>query len=547
MRKLTVPYPPKSSVTKPKNRTLTPNLTRRTHRKSRNGCFQCKNRRIKCDEADPACQNCLAKALVCTYPEISVSIGEQCQTPAFTTRASARGCLLREPERPFSWQDMQAWQHFLIFCPPSLPLGNHEVWVRYVPQLAHQKPFLMQALLALGASHLSRLTHNAEQERQALQHRGRAITGFRDLFKRSSAWSTPDLDGAIATSYALAFQASHMEDGIDDYLAFVNGCGLLTQHVRSHNVSSGFNLATGRASAKYGADLAMILAEEDDLSLIHEAAEAFDELKPYVIDPAELDFFVAVRDILESFEKGACVGVLTGMEMYGVWHHLAGAYLKVFLRSDNSMSQLLLVYFLTVQVIFRGLLPWQWWADIVILEPPGQPFIELLQWITAFEQTMPEYLQPLLCWPRLVLQKFNDEVKPTCDVSSIILDQASKIRCVRNMHIDAHIVVGDILRNCADLTTWFESILDLKIKTTAVHSRDNKTSCTYPSLATTDSASSTGSGASQRVFETIASTGSPHQIHEQLDKCIQRSYDDFDFISLELADDFFDLMPDAPG
>ncbi|KAG5208038.1 hypothetical protein GTR04_3400 [Trichophyton interdigitale] len=29
--------------------------TRRRHQKSRNGCFECKRRRIKCDEEKPAC------------------------------------------------------------------------------------------------------------------------------------------------------------------------------------------------------------------------------------------------------------------------------------------------------------------------------------------------------------------------------------------------------------------------------------------------------------------------------------------------------------
>lgn len=41
---------------------------RRYHTKSRNGCFNCKKRRIKCSEALPACNHCLEKGLSCEYP-----------------------------------------------------------------------------------------------------------------------------------------------------------------------------------------------------------------------------------------------------------------------------------------------------------------------------------------------------------------------------------------------------------------------------------------------------------------------------------------------
>ena len=41
---------------------------RRTHRKSRNGCLECKRRHIKCDEARPACSNCSISDRTCSFP-----------------------------------------------------------------------------------------------------------------------------------------------------------------------------------------------------------------------------------------------------------------------------------------------------------------------------------------------------------------------------------------------------------------------------------------------------------------------------------------------
>ncbi|KAK6534147.1 hypothetical protein TWF281_005484 [Arthrobotrys megalospora] len=41
--------------------------TRRFHNKSRTGCRGCKERRIKCDEGQPVCSNCIRRSTVCEY------------------------------------------------------------------------------------------------------------------------------------------------------------------------------------------------------------------------------------------------------------------------------------------------------------------------------------------------------------------------------------------------------------------------------------------------------------------------------------------------
>ncbi|QGI67364.1 uncharacterized protein FFB20_03424 [Fusarium fujikuroi] len=41
---------------------------RRAHRKSRNGCLECKRRHIKCDENRPACSNCVISERTCSFP-----------------------------------------------------------------------------------------------------------------------------------------------------------------------------------------------------------------------------------------------------------------------------------------------------------------------------------------------------------------------------------------------------------------------------------------------------------------------------------------------
>ena len=47
---------------------MTPRLA---HTKSRNGCFRCKARKVKCDETRPQCQNCSRQNVECQFPKHS--------------------------------------------------------------------------------------------------------------------------------------------------------------------------------------------------------------------------------------------------------------------------------------------------------------------------------------------------------------------------------------------------------------------------------------------------------------------------------------------
>ncbi|KAL3435400.1 hypothetical protein BDV09DRAFT_204050 [Aspergillus tetrazonus] len=42
-------------------------MPRRAHKKSRNGCLECKRRHVKCDENRPVCSNCTASERICEY------------------------------------------------------------------------------------------------------------------------------------------------------------------------------------------------------------------------------------------------------------------------------------------------------------------------------------------------------------------------------------------------------------------------------------------------------------------------------------------------
>jgi hypothetical protein len=95
-------------------------LERRGHTKSRRGCYNCKRRRIKCQETHPACGHCVKTGLKCEYPSL----------PQITHQPHHQIPL-------FSLQDMRFFQHFLTKCYPHHPLKQESVWTHEIPCIAH--------------------------------------------------------------------------------------------------------------------------------------------------------------------------------------------------------------------------------------------------------------------------------------------------------------------------------------------------------------------------------------------------------------------------
>jgi hypothetical protein len=269
-------------------RTLAPNLTRRSHKKSRAGCYTCKGRKIKCGEQKPKCTNCLIKGLDCIYPAVSDAVstnntstakgkskhdaGSTISSATLSRRTQSSSPTSNPSTHTFSMLDMRFFHHFLTNAYPHLPLGNDHVWVNEIPQFAEAHPYLMHAILSLGASHLSRLT-GTDYRKESLTHRGLAISGLNAALSQpssstacgASSATLPDADlnlitnspatvanphaygspdAMLATCYALTFQASYMggSDGLADFITMVRGCALTTAKIKSDDMPTAFNL-----------------------------------------------------------------------------------------------------------------------------------------------------------------------------------------------------------------------------------------------------------------------------------------------------------------
>ncbi|EHY59579.1 hypothetical protein HRR83_001146 [Exophiala dermatitidis] len=188
---------------------------RRTHKKSRKGCLQCKQRRVKCDEKTPVCGNCTKRELDCSYREqhaytpinyhdTSLSGGRGTIRSPATTTSTGTGGRSSAPIRPSSSGtntpasnvvgapdviypaasgSQDKGQHLLdlemlhlyttvtyrscVGMIQSVETGD--LWQKYVPRKALQYDFLLQALLAFAALHMTTLKIEQEQQKEQQQ------------------------------------------------------------------------------------------------------------------------------------------------------------------------------------------------------------------------------------------------------------------------------------------------------------------------------------------------------------------------------------------
>ena len=99
----------------------------------------------------------------------------------------------------------------------------------------------MHSILALSASHLDAVSNSGVAE-QAIQHR---ILAVKSLNKALSAppKTCCERDARMAAALALAFQSSHLQDGMAEFLTMVRGCNLIGGEGESVNGDSAFNVS----------------------------------------------------------------------------------------------------------------------------------------------------------------------------------------------------------------------------------------------------------------------------------------------------------------
>ncbi|KAE8152394.1 hypothetical protein BDV25DRAFT_128066 [Aspergillus avenaceus] len=189
------------------------------HQKSRKGCFTCKQRRVKCDEAQPICGACAFRGENCSYPRSTTLTLELSSAAPRSPRRTNHTTNALQPldfrldglstETPFLDQeinmaDLRLLSRFIVHTAKEMTphAKRRPIWEQVIPDLASKKEYLMHLLLALAGEHVlyqihmsgshsediddtqSSLPSYSQRELQleyhrVIQHHQRGLEGFR--------------------------------------------------------------------------------------------------------------------------------------------------------------------------------------------------------------------------------------------------------------------------------------------------------------------------------------------------------------------------------
>ena len=221
-----------------------PVYRRSSHRKSRAGCRNCRNRRVKCDETkDRGCRKCAERGMLCDYL-------------AFNSRSANKRALrpIRKDDSPRSMDVARGWligphsvggfygfnlQELLSLCgKTSLPsmeetafavkamhhfetvtsstMGSYlaqEIISQRILKMVTSSPHLFHAVLGISAAHLQYLlpvemspSKNREYQLAETKHWQRALKLFRAEISQPERFSLDNMDHLITSCLILSVQ-----------------------------------------------------------------------------------------------------------------------------------------------------------------------------------------------------------------------------------------------------------------------------------------------------------------------------------------------------
>ncbi|PKY08354.1 hypothetical protein P168DRAFT_308406 [Aspergillus campestris IBT 28561] len=168
-------------------------MVRRAHRKSRNGCLECKRRHVKCDERRPICSHCSITERACEYRSPRIPTVEETPSPPSPPSTTTSQPTPPTPinlhettspqEPPANLLHLQLLHNFTTSTSHSLTTPS---FTPNITTLSLSTPYLANELLALSALHISATQppHRKTYHHHAAQLQTHALAAFN---------ATPDL------------------------------------------------------------------------------------------------------------------------------------------------------------------------------------------------------------------------------------------------------------------------------------------------------------------------------------------------------------------
>ncbi|KUJ06629.1 uncharacterized protein LY89DRAFT_768864 [Mollisia scopiformis] len=191
----------------------------------RTGCRTCKARRLKCDEAKPACRYCLDASKEC--PGYSKTLVPPSSTRALALKKSTSDIVSYQPSSSLPFENNTEALYFKVFREETaVELSGvfaSSFWNQVLLQEAHHRPFVRQALVAIAAlnksvktSQLAKLHPGSKatshkQREYALSLYGKSLRGMQ-LIPQSESRHVREL--VIAILLVFVFETIHQQPDI---------------------------------------------------------------------------------------------------------------------------------------------------------------------------------------------------------------------------------------------------------------------------------------------------------------------------------------------
>ncbi|KAI1392405.1 uncharacterized protein F4822DRAFT_128590 [Hypoxylon trugodes] len=262
---------------------------RRTHRKSRAGCSECKSRHIKCDETRPACRNCSISWRNCSFllsqPKLPIgrdAVQSDASPASQQSSETSPSCTIQEA----NMTQLELFRHAVIKGDFDLPPAPEES-VRMAPpsvaiETAMSYPFLMNEVLAFAALHLS---HIKPEKAQFYKHHAVGLqTHALGIFNREMTKVTGENCMAILifTWFMTLHTIFETTESKDIY-------GFLDRLIHSMQLHRGVRAVTAEAwHMMLDSDMGYVLREATKLLDYVDSGIHTDELKNFILGSTTL-------------------------------------------------------------------------------------------------------------------------------------------------------------------------------------------------------------------------------------------------------------------
>jgi hypothetical protein len=263
----------------------------------------------------------------------------------------------------------------------------------------------MNAILALGASHLTRVAPGEDYTTQAIVHRGHAIEGLNKALNRTDR-SYGESDAMLAACYALTFQASHMGDGMIDFITMVRGCALVTEKVKQEGSTTAFNI-------ERDAHLRIMSPRLDELpevdgDIVASGITCLTQMQHLLDTYTEHQFHSALLNVLLALQQSPRAGYINFMYLYSIFYSGTHEQFAAFVNPDNLVMRVLLAYFISLQFVMTPLSTHEWPDQMEFQKP--EALTGMIEWSEKIFESTPADLLAYLQWPMEIVGTVRAEI-----------------------------------------------------------------------------------------------------------------------------------------